>query len=79
MHHAPRLTGGARATNYLYMHPRDASQRGLVDRGLVEVRSSTGFVQVPVWLTSDIMPGTVALPHGWGHQRERLDGEPRSG
>jgi formate dehydrogenase len=23
---------------------------------------------VPVKLSADLMPGTVALPHGWGHQ-----------
>jgi anaerobic selenocysteine-containing dehydrogenase len=65
MHHAPGLSDG---TNYLYMHPQDASQRGLAAGGLVEVRSRTGFVRVPLRLTLDIMPGTVALPHGWGHQ-----------
>jgi formate dehydrogenase len=26
---------------------------------------------VPVKLLGDLMPGTVALPHGWGHQHAR--------
>jgi hypothetical protein len=25
-------------------------------------------VRVPIQLLDDLMPGTVALPHGWGHQ-----------
>ncbi len=25
-------------------------------------------MRVPVRLLADLMPGTVALPHGWGHQ-----------
>jgi anaerobic selenocysteine-containing dehydrogenase len=25
-------------------------------------------VEVPVALSADLMPGAVALPHGWGHQ-----------
>ena len=30
--------------------------------------SATGTVRLPVRLLDDLMPGTVALPHGWGHQ-----------
>ena len=28
-------------------------------------------MRVPVKLLADLMPGTVALPHGWGHQHAR--------
>jgi len=28
-------------------------------------------VRLPVRLLPDLMPGTVALPHGWGHQHAR--------
>ena len=30
--------------------------------------TDTATVRVPVKLLADLMPGTVALPHGWGHQ-----------
>ena len=30
--------------------------------------SDAGSVRVPVHWLSDLQPGTVALPHGWGHQ-----------
>lgn len=55
-------------TNYLYMHPEDAAARGLEDGAIADVTSDTATVRVPVRLLGDLMPGTVALPHGWGHQ-----------
>lgn len=64
----PRLSGGQGATNHLYMHPVDAAARGLADGAAAELSTATGTVRVPVKLLEDLMPGTVALPHGWGHQ-----------
>lgn len=55
-------------TNYLYMHPDDAARAGLADGALADVSTDTATVRVPVKLLRDLMPGTVALPHGWGHQ-----------
>ncbi|MBL8910210.1 MAG: molybdopterin-dependent oxidoreductase [Archangium sp.] len=56
------------ATNHLYMHPDDAASRGLFDGAIADVKSDTATVRVPIKLLADLMPGTVALPHGWGHQ-----------
>jgi formate dehydrogenase len=50
------------------MHPDDARKAGLADGELADVRSRTATVRVPVKLLPDLMVGTVALPHGWGHQ-----------
>ena len=50
------------------MHPADAEKCGLESGALADVRSRTGTVRVPVKLLPDLMQGTVALPHGWGHQ-----------
>ncbi len=55
-------------TNYLYIHPVDAERVGLVDGAMADVQSDTATVRVPVRFLADLMPGTVALPHGWGHQ-----------
>jgi len=55
-------------TNHLYMHPADAAARGLSEGALADVSTDTATVRVPVSLLADLMPGTVALPHGWGHQ-----------
>ncbi len=67
MHNVEAFVSGSRATNYLYMHPRDAAERALAPGDLCEVRTTTGALRVPVKLTEELMPGTVALPHGWGH------------
>lgn len=68
MHNSERLMRGKpRCT--LLMHPDDAAARGIADGGCVRVRSRTGTVEVPVELSSDMMPGVVSLPHGWGHAR----------
>ncbi len=58
-------------TNHLYVHPHDAARLGLREGDYADVRSETGMVRVPVKLLADLMPGTVALPHGWGHQHAR--------
>lgn len=55
-------------TNYLYMNPDDAQRSGLRDGAMADVTSDTATVRVPVRVSTDLMPGTVALPHGWGHQ-----------
>ncbi len=55
-------------TNYLHMHPRDAAQVGIAEGALADVISPVATVRVPVRIIEDLMPGSVALPHGWGHQ-----------
>ncbi len=35
---------------------------------LADVSTDVATVRLPVKLLDDLMPGTVALPHGWGHQ-----------
>jgi anaerobic selenocysteine-containing dehydrogenase len=68
MHNIESFVRGARATNYLYLHPVDAAARGLAAGDVCEVRSKTGKLRVPLRLTDELMPGTAALPHGWGHR-----------
>ncbi|MCB9787603.1 MAG: molybdopterin-dependent oxidoreductase [Deltaproteobacteria bacterium] len=70
-HNHPRFVSGPRTTNYLYVHPDDAARLGLAEGALADVTSATATVRVPVALLADLMPGTVALPHGWGHQHAR--------
>ncbi|MEQ8711951.1 MAG: molybdopterin-dependent oxidoreductase [Cyclobacteriaceae bacterium] len=60
-------------TNYLYMHSADAEQYGLLDQDMVDVTSNTATVRIPLRLLDDLMPGTVAMPHGWGHQHSGLN------
>jgi len=66
LHNSARLVKGAdRCT--LLIHPDDARARNLGDGGMAEVSSRTGSVQLKVEVTDDMMPGTVSIPHGWGH------------
>jgi formate dehydrogenase len=70
-HNHPAFVSGQRHTNYLYMHPADARAAGIEHGDLADVSSGTATVRVPVHLLDDLQPGTVALPHGWGHQHAR--------
>ena len=67
-HNHPDFIQGRRITNYLYLNPADAARLALREGDTVRVSSVAGTVEVPVSLTEDMMPGAVALPHGWGHQ-----------
>jgi anaerobic selenocysteine-containing dehydrogenase len=71
-HNLPDFVAGESATNYLYVHPADAVRLGLSGGDMVDVTSSVATVRLPMRLLPELMPGTVALPHGWGHQGARL-------
>jgi anaerobic selenocysteine-containing dehydrogenase len=68
-HNVPEFVKGDRRTNYLYIHPDDAASRGLGNGDLARVSANGRFVEVPVRCDADMTPGSVAIPHGWGHQR----------
>jgi anaerobic selenocysteine-containing dehydrogenase len=71
LHNSQRLVKGkARCT--LLMHPDDAARRGVLDGATVRLRSRVGEVRVAAEITTDVMPGVVSLPHGWGHDREGI-------
>jgi len=68
MHNVDGLLRGE-TTNYLYMNPEDAERKRIREGETVLVRSFEGArLQVPCRFTADLMPGVVALPHGWGHR-----------
>ena len=69
MHNYHRLVKG-KPRHQLMMHPDDLAAHGLTSGQLVELSSRVGKLQVPVEATTDVMPGVVCLPHGWGHDRE---------
>ena len=66
LHNLPSMTGGSNKCTVL-MHPSDADARRLAQGDLVRVTSATGQIEVPLDISDDIRPGTVAVPHGWGH------------
>jgi len=66
MHNSPLLMRGERGPKAV-MHVADAGLRGITDGDEIAVRSPYGKISLPASLTEDIVPGTVAIPHGWGH------------
>jgi anaerobic selenocysteine-containing dehydrogenase len=68
-HNSGRLVAGP-ARHHLLMHPDDAARCGVAN-GPAVLRSRVGAIRVDVQQTTDIMPGTVSLPHGFGHARSR--------
>ena len=67
LHNAPLLMRGNRIHRAL-MHRDDATRRKISDGDTIAVRSPYGQIALPVSLTADIVPGTIAVPHGWGHK-----------
>jgi anaerobic selenocysteine-containing dehydrogenase len=67
MHNAALLMRGGRE-HALRIHPEDAEKVGLTEGAAATVTSASGSLEVPVLITDEMTPGTVALPHGWGHR-----------
>ena len=68
MHNSQRLVKG-KDTCTLYIHPDDASPRGIEDGSVVSVSSAAGSIQLPAEITDSVMPGVVCMPPLWGHNR----------
>lgn len=66
MHNVEVLVKG-RDRCTLQIHVDDARRLGIADADLVRVQSESGALEVPAEPTTDIRPGVVSLPHGWGH------------
>ena len=67
MHNSPLLMRGGRRQT-LRIHPDDAEAAGLADGDNASITSEAATVEVPVTVTDEMTPGSVALPHGWGHK-----------
>ena len=67
MHNVERLVPDSRTQGGVRVHPDDAAAAGLADGDLALVVSASGSVRTPVRTTVEMTPGTIALPHGWGH------------
>jgi formate dehydrogenase len=63
---SPRLVKDS--TNYAYLSPQDADRIGINTLELVDVTSKFGKITIPVKITDEMMPGTVAIPQCWGHE-----------
>jgi anaerobic selenocysteine-containing dehydrogenase len=63
----PKLKTKDRDRNYLFMHPDDARVRQIGDGASVRISNRYGTIEAPVKLSDELMPGVVAMTHGWGH------------
>jgi formate dehydrogenase len=49
------------------MHPDDATARGLADGDRARASNANGAVDVIVRFDPELLPGVVAMAHGWGN------------
>lgn len=71
---SPRLV--KETTNYAYISPADAEKLGVVDLDYVDITSAVDRISIPVKVSDEMMPGVVAVPQCWGH--EKADGLPHA-
>ena len=69
LHNSKRLLKGPERCT-LMIHPDDAGARGIKNGNAVTITSRVGRIEAPAEITDAVMPGTVSLPHGFGHGRE---------
>lgn len=66
MHNAPRLIKG-KPRHQLLVHPDDLARRRLADGDRARLRSAVAEIEVDLQASSEMRPGVVCLPHGFGH------------
>ena len=49
------------------INPADATAAGIGDGDRVRISSSHGEIEIEARVTDEVISGTVAVPHGWGH------------
>ena len=72
MHRNPQIRQAD--SNRVYIHPDDAVARELIDGDWVRISRHQQSIALPVSITADMMPGVVAVPHGWGHPVDKSPG-----
>jgi len=70
MHNLPGLEGGSRKCTVL-IHPEDAEKFKVENNEVVEVYSEFGSINIDAELTTDLIKGTICIPHGWGHNSKK--------
>jgi formate dehydrogenase len=67
MHNVPKLMQGGRE-HAARIHPDDARDHGVEDGEPCRIISAAGAIELIARVTDEISPGTIAVPHGWGHR-----------
>jgi anaerobic selenocysteine-containing dehydrogenase len=50
------------------VHPQDASSYAISDGQICRISSAHGEIELEAKITDEVSPGTIAVPHGWGHR-----------
>jgi formate dehydrogenase len=66
MHNSPKLMAGDRV-HRARINPTDAEAAGIADGDRVAVASARGRIETEALVTDEVVAGTIAVPHGWGH------------
>jgi formate dehydrogenase len=66
MHNSEKLMAGDRV-HRARLNPADAAAAGVVDGGRVRIVSASGEIETEARVTDEVGAGTIAVPHGWGH------------
>ncbi|MEC9051122.1 MAG: molybdopterin dinucleotide binding domain-containing protein, partial [Actinomycetota bacterium] len=67
MHNSPTLMKGRNRRHAARIHPDDAAAAGVRDGDTVRLTSTVGAIETAALVTDEVRPGTIACPHGWGH------------
>lgn len=67
MHGSPKLLPRAQAA---YLAPSDAARLGVAEGDWVRLTTAAGCIELPAALCDDLVPGAMAVPHGFGHEPE---------
>jgi anaerobic selenocysteine-containing dehydrogenase len=67
MHNVPKLMAGDRV-HAARVHPEDAAAVGIEEGAQVRIVSAGGAIELPAKVSDEVMPGVVAVPHGWCHR-----------
>jgi len=70
-HNTQSMIKGTGNTNFAYLHPSDAAELKLKDGELADISTAWGSIRIPVKYSDLLMPGSIAIPHGWGHQHAK--------
>jgi anaerobic selenocysteine-containing dehydrogenase len=68
-HNLGSLKRAHQQTNPIYMHSEDARAINAGDGSKVKISNQYGQVATVVSVDDTLKPGTVAMTHGWGHQK----------
>ncbi|MBL0925592.1 MAG: molybdopterin-dependent oxidoreductase [Sphingomonadaceae bacterium] len=49
------------------LNPKDAEKLGIAEGKALRVKANGRSIDLPAELSDRILPGTVSIPHGWGH------------